>query len=95
VSMGHTHGAELRRFEGGCYGNSGTWIPHPGPWDTLTPGARQFTFITIEDTQMGLYRWNPDSRRADHVILLDDYRPTTLERILADDRDPARLPEEG
>ena len=95
VSMGHTHAAELRRFDGGCYANSGTWIPHPGPWDTLTPGARQFTFVTIIDTQMELHRWNPASGKAEHVLLLDDYRPTTLERLLTEDREPARLPEEG
>ena len=56
--MGHTHGAELRRLrvvvmetpELGYL----TW-----PLGHAHPGARQFTFITIEDTQMGLYRWNP------------------------------------
>ena len=95
VSMGHTHGAQLRHFDGGAYANSGTWIPHPGPWDTLTPGARQFTFVTIIGTDMSLRRWNTDAKRAEAVILLDDYRPTTLERLLTDDREPARLPEEG
>jgi hypothetical protein len=86
VSMGHTHVADHRLFQRrhGSYINTGTWIPHPGPWDTIKPNARQFTFARIEGSQMDLLRWDDATRGWDAVTLLEEYRPSTLERLLTD-----------
>ncbi|MFT5434906.1 MAG: UDP-2,3-diacylglucosamine pyrophosphatase LpxH [Myxococcota bacterium] len=93
VSMGHTHGVDLRPFEhDGYYSNSGTWIPHPGPWDTLTSKARQFTFVQIRGDEMQIRRWNDPANRWESVPLLEDYRPTTLERLLSEDSHPKESP---
>jgi len=86
IAMGHTHTADLRPLKGGAgaFANSGTWIPHPGPWDSIKPKARQFTFLTIRGDRMKLHRWNDPARKWEPVTLLDEYHPTTLERLLAE-----------
>lgn len=86
VSMGHTHKADLRPFTSfpGAYCNSGTWIPHPGPWDSVKPRARQFTFVSIRGITMHLLRWHDAARTWEHVTLLEDYTPTGFERLLAE-----------
>ena len=86
VSMGHTHTADFRDFKArpGHYANTGTWIPHPGPWDTVQPKARQFTFVRIVGTDMRLLRWDDANRRWQPVTLLEEYHPTAFERLLTD-----------
>ncbi len=85
VSMGHTHMADLRSLEnGGTYTNSGTWIPHPGPWDTVKPRSRQFTFVTIRGDESKLHRWTDSAGKWEPVTLLEEYRPSTLERLLSE-----------
>ncbi|HIN85456.1 MAG TPA: hypothetical protein EYN06_03165 [Myxococcales bacterium] len=86
VSMGHTHTADHRLFSrrNGCYINTGTWIPHPGPWDTIKSNARQFTFARLADNDMELLRWDDATRCWEAVTLLEDYTPSALERLLAD-----------
>ena len=89
VSMGHTQGVELRHFTSrrGGFANSGTWIPHPGPWDIVKVRARQFTFVRLQGTQMDLLRWNDVHGTFEPVTLIEEYRPTALERLFVDPND--------
>ncbi len=89
VTMGHTHTADLRPLRGGParYANSGTWIPHPGPWDIVKVRARQFTFVRLQGTQMDLLRWNDVHGTFEPVTLIEEYRPTALERLFVDPND--------
>lgn len=86
VSMGHSHMADRRSLStmSGTYCNSGTWIPHPGPWDSIRPKARQFTFVTIRGDVMKLHRWNDSAGKWEPVTLLDEYVPSALERLLSE-----------
>ena len=90
VSMGHTHAADIRQFERrkGAFVNSGTWIPFPGPWDSLRPRGRQFTFVAIEDQEIALRRCNDERGAAEPAILLEDYVTSRFERLLAEDKAP-------
>ena len=85
VSVGPTRCAAHRTLEhGGACTITGPWTPHPGPWDALKPKARQVTFATIRDDVMKLHRWNDPARKWEPVTLLDEYRPTALERLLSE-----------
>ena len=86
VSFGHTHTADLRQFRrtSGSYANTGTWIPHPGPWDSFKPKARQFTFATIRGDVMKLHRWHDSGGMWEPVTLLEEYTATTYERFLSE-----------
>jgi UDP-2,3-diacylglucosamine pyrophosphatase LpxH len=87
VSMGHTHGADLRAFQKrrGFYANTGTWIATPSAWDILKPKARQFTFVRVTGFDLELLRWDDSAGRWEPVLLLDDYEPSPLERLFAED----------
>jgi len=87
VSMGHTHEASYRPFrkrEGG-FANSGTWIRQSGPWDVIKPGSHQFTFVRVTGLDMDVMRWVDASDRWESVPLMEEYDPSTLERILTDE----------
>jgi len=86
VSMGHTHTADVRAFRRrpGAFANTGTWIPHPGPWDSVRPKARQFTFVRIRGHNLELLRWNDPKDVWEPVTLLEEYSPSALERLLAE-----------
>jgi UDP-2,3-diacylglucosamine pyrophosphatase LpxH len=100
VSMGHTHSADFRPLvkRPGAFANSGTWIVHSGPWDTIRARARQFTFVMFQDDEMKVRRWNDSARKWEPVGLLEDHEPTGFERLLAlDERqnDPRGRREDG
>jgi UDP-2,3-diacylglucosamine pyrophosphatase LpxH len=85
VSMGHTHMADHRRMtNGGTYTNTGTWIPHHGPWDSIKPMSRQFTFVTIRGDESKLHRWSNEAGRWEPVTLLEEYTPTALEKLFSE-----------
>ena len=87
VSMGHTHEAMYRPFckRKGFFANSGTWIQHTGPWDVVKPGSRQFTFVRVFGEEMDIFRWVDSAERWEAVPLMEEYDPSTLERMLTDD----------
>ena len=87
VSMGHTHDAILRPFRKrrGCFANSGTWIRQTGPWDVIKPGSHQFTFVRVVDEEMDVMRWINQERRWAPVPFMEEYDPSTIERILSDE----------
>lgn len=90
VTMGHTHGPDLRPFRRrkGFYGNTGTWIANPSPWDMLKSKARQFTFIRLRGVEPELLRWDDAAARWEVVPLLEDYIPSPLERLIREDDRP-------
>ena len=87
VSMGHTHEVMYRPFthREGSFANSGTWIQQTGPWDVVKPGSRQFTFVRVLDKEMDILRWVDGSSRWEPVPLMEDYDPSTFERILTEE----------
>ena len=91
VTMGHTHGADYRRMLGGrsTFVNTGTWIPYHGPWDAAAPRSRQFTFAMIRGDTMHLKRWEDDRNEWVLVPLLEEYRPSTFERLLGENEGEA------
>ena len=86
VAMGHSHGVEWRRLDGAgrVYGNSGTWTMVRGPWDTVRPFGRQFTFLHVHDDEMDALRWNDAAGRWEPVTFLEEHDPSPLERIIGD-----------
>ena len=87
VSMGHTHEVMYRPFTKrvGAFANSGTWIQQTGPWDVVKPGSRQFTFVRVFDLEMDILRWVDGSSRWEPVPLMEEYDPSTFERILTEE----------
>ena len=87
VSMGHTHRVDMRPFRRrqGTFANSGTWIMARGAWDAIKPKARQFTFARVRGTTMDVLRWDDAGRRWEPVALLEEYRPSPLERLIRED----------
>lgn len=86
VVMGHTHVAEcVRTPDGITYVNSGTWIPIPGPWDQLQPGARQFTFVEITGDTPALLRWNAAIGQPVPPLILAEETAPVMDRVMGDD----------
>jgi hypothetical protein len=87
VAMGHTHKPDMRPFtrRNGAFANSGTWILNKGDWDAIKPKSRQFTFVRLTGMSMDVLRWDDAGRRWEPVPILEDYRPSTLERLFRDD----------
>lgn len=72
VVMGHTHYVDKRRLEhGGWYGNSGTWVVMPSPWNQLDPDARRRTFLRVQGERLDTVRWNDNGNRIDPVPLFE------------------------
>jgi UDP-2,3-diacylglucosamine pyrophosphatase LpxH len=92
VALGHTHESDFRRVRDGrtVYANSGTWIRFPGPWDQIKAGARQFTFLRVQGTEVELLRWDDPNGGWEPVPLLEGYQPSPLERLLPDAKPDAQ-----
>ncbi len=76
VVFGHTHQADMYKFENsGKYFNTGSWMNTfcVNPYRDLS----QFTYLFIENENASLLRWNPETKAAQDVVILDSKNPQT------------------
>ncbi|MBN1953496.1 MAG: hypothetical protein JW900_00475 [Anaerolineae bacterium] len=72
IVFGHTHQADLCRFEDSVqYFNTGTWIPLFSDDTRLDARNQAYLFVEVRDGRSRLLRWNDGARQPETPIIID------------------------